>query len=96
MLNPELLTEYEDIFALKSDDYGRTNRVYHCIDMGQAQPICQTLRRLQLAKQAYVGEMLEDMQRCGVIELSDSPWQSPVLLVWKTNGDLCFCYTTGN
>jgi hypothetical protein len=30
----ELLTEYGDIFDMDSDDYGRTERVYHSIDMG--------------------------------------------------------------
>jgi hypothetical protein len=37
-----------------------------------------------------MGEMLEDMQRRGVIEESDSPWLSPVVLVRK-NGGLHFC-----
>jgi hypothetical protein len=27
-----LLSEYEDVFAMDSDDYGRTERVYHCSD----------------------------------------------------------------
>jgi hypothetical protein len=35
--------------------------------------------------------MLEDMKKRGVIEESDSPWASPVLLVRKKNGDLQFC-----
>jgi hypothetical protein len=35
--------------------------------------------------------MLEDMRQRGVIEESDSPWSSPVVLVPKKNGDLCFC-----
>jgi hypothetical protein len=30
------------------------------------------------------------MQRHGVIEESDSPWPSPVILVRKKNGELCF------
>jgi hypothetical protein len=32
----ELLTEYGDIFAMKSDDYERTKRVYHHINTGAA------------------------------------------------------------
>jgi hypothetical protein len=35
--------------------------------------------------------MLKDMKEQGVIEESDSPWSSPVVLVWKKNGDFCFC-----
>jgi hypothetical protein len=35
--------------------------------------------------------MLDDMQRRSVIKESDSPWSSPVVLVWKKIGDLRFC-----
>jgi hypothetical protein len=35
--------------------------------------------------------MREDMQRHGVIEESDSPWSSLVILVQNKNGDLRFC-----
>lgn len=37
----EHLTEYADIFAMKSDNYGRTDRMYHSIDTGEARQICQ-------------------------------------------------------
>jgi hypothetical protein len=57
----ELLTEYSDIFAMDSDDYRLTDRVYHHIDMGEARPR-QPPRRLPWAKQADVGQMLEDVQ----------------------------------
>jgi hypothetical protein len=87
----ELLTIYDDIFAVHSEDHGRTNKLYHRIDTGDARPICQTPRRLSLAKQAEISEMLNDMQRRGVIEESDSPWSSPVVLVRKKNGEIRFC-----
>jgi hypothetical protein len=35
----ELLTKYGDIFGMKSDDYGWTNKVYHCIHMVETQSI---------------------------------------------------------
>jgi hypothetical protein len=37
----DLVTEYEDVFATPSGDYGRTNRVYHRIITGEARPIRQ-------------------------------------------------------
>jgi hypothetical protein len=46
---------------------------------------------LPLAKQADVGEMLEDIQRRRFIEESDRPWLSPLVLLQKKNGDLRFC-----
>jgi hypothetical protein len=87
----ELLTKYEDIFAGDSEDYGRTNKVYHQIDTGDARSIRQQPRRVPLAKQADVSHMLNDMQCGGVIEESDSPWSYPVVLVRKKNGELRFC-----
>jgi hypothetical protein len=35
----DLTTEYEDIFATGSEDYGRTDRMYHRIDTGDARTI---------------------------------------------------------
>jgi hypothetical protein len=35
--------------------------------------------------------MLDDMKRKGVIEESEGPWSSPVVLVRKKNGDMRFC-----
>jgi hypothetical protein len=58
----ELLTEYDDIFPGDNEDYGRNNKVYHCIDTGDARTIRQPPRRIPLAKQAEVKEMLNKMQ----------------------------------
>jgi hypothetical protein len=87
----ELLTEYEDIFAVDSEDHGRTNKVHRRIDTGDARPFRQTPRRLPPAKQTELSKMLNDMQRREVIEESDSPWSSPAVLVRKKNGELRFC-----
>jgi hypothetical protein len=42
----DLFTKYGDIFVMNSDDYRRTDSLYHCIDMGYAQAIRQPLRRI--------------------------------------------------
>ena len=65
--------------------------MYHRIDTGDARPIRQPPRRLPLAQQALVNYLLEDMKNKGVIEESDSPWSSPVVLVEKKAGSLRFC-----
>jgi hypothetical protein len=46
--------------------------------------------RLPLAKQVEADEMFDEMQRRGVIEESDNPWPSSVVLVRKKNGDFRF------
>jgi hypothetical protein len=70
----ELVAEYPDIFARDSEDYRRTDKVYHGIDTGDARPIRQPPRRVPLAKQAEVIEMLDNMRRQGVIERE---WPTP-------------------
>jgi hypothetical protein len=85
----ELLAEYGGFFTVKSDNYGRNDKVYQIVGTREAQPIHQPPRRLSLAKQEDVGEMLDDIQRRWVIEESDSPRFSPVL-VRKKNRDLRF------
>ena len=87
----ELLADYQDVFENGSGDRGCTEKVYQRIDTGDARPIRQTPRRLPLAKQSLINDLLEDMKSQGVIEESDSPWSSPVVLVRKKDGSLPFC-----
>jgi hypothetical protein len=84
----DLVIEYKEIFAVDSEDYGRTNRAYRRIDRGVARPTHQPPRRLPLAKLAEVNNLFDDMQRRGVRGVS--PWSSPVVLV-RNNGELRFC-----
>jgi hypothetical protein len=88
----ELITEYEELFAMESSDCGRTDRMYHLIDTVEVRPIRQSTRRLPLVKQAEVDKMLKDKEQHGVIKESDSPWSLPVVPVQKKNGDLRFCF----
>jgi hypothetical protein len=87
----ELLADYQDVFKTGSGDCGRIEKVYHRIDTGDTRPIRQPPRSLSLVKQALVTNLLEDMKSKGVIEESDSPWSSPVVLVRKKDGSLHFC-----
>ena len=87
----DFISEYQDVFTTRNGDYGRTDRVYHRIDTGDARPIRQPPRRLPLAKQNEVNGLVDDMKGRGVIEDSDSPWSSPVVLVRKKDGSLRFC-----
>jgi hypothetical protein len=86
-----LIVKIRDVFAKNSDDFGRTDRVCHWIDTGDVRTISQPPPRLPLAKQAEVDNMLDDMKRKEVIEESEGPWSSPVVLVRKKDGDFRFC-----
>ena len=87
----DLLLEFQDVFAATSDDMGRTGITKHCIDTGDTQPIRQPPRRLPICKQAEADAVIRDMLHNGVIEPSDSPWSSPVVLVRKKDGSVLFC-----
>jgi hypothetical protein len=63
----ELIIEFQDIFTMRSDKYGWTEWVFHCIDTSDTRPINQTAHILPLARQAVVNEMLNDMKGQGVI-----------------------------
>jgi hypothetical protein len=91
----EELTEYGDFFAMNSNDYERTDLVYHHTGTGEACPNCQPPKRLRLAKQVDVGKMLENTQLRGVIEQSDSPWLPPLFSSGRTETS-CSAWTTGN
>ena len=55
----------------------------HHIDTGDAQPIKQPPRRPLLSAHNAEDEILDEMLRTGVIQLSNSPWSSPVCMVKK-------------
>ena len=85
------LREYEDVFARDANDLGRSSAVQHRIDTGDAMPIKQPPRRVPLHKKMVVQEEVEKMLNRGVIEPSDGPWASPIVLVTKKDGSTRFC-----
>lgn len=87
----EFLRCYQHVFAEPDTPMGRTDIVQHRINTGDAQPIRQAPRRLPLARQEQVEKMVKEMTEQGVIEESNSPWSSPVVLVTKKDGSLRFC-----
>jgi len=87
----KMLKNYCTVFSGEGKVNGRTSMVKHHIDTGESKPIRQRPRRLPLAKREEVDKLIEDMRLDGVIEPSESPWCSPVVLVKKKDGSLRFC-----
>ena len=86
-----LLKEFQSSFSQGPSDMGLTDLVEHKIDTGQSHPIKQHPRRIPLAKMKEAQNEIESMLEKGVIETSDSPWSSPVVLVKKKDGSIRFC-----
>lgn len=87
----QLLKENQEVFSLSGQPLGRTELVQHEIKTGNETPIKQHVRRppfhLKSAAEAEVQKMLQN----DIIEPSDSPWASPVVLVRKKDGTLRYC-----
>ena len=79
----ELLTDFQDVFSSWPSDFGTTNVTTHKVDVGDATPIKQPARRVPLKQTEEVNVLLEEMRSQGIIEPSQSPWSSPVVLVQK-------------
>ncbi|XP_025760997.1 uncharacterized protein LOC109196515, partial [Oreochromis niloticus] len=73
-----LLDENVDIFAASDKDW---RLVQHTIDTGSAQPICLRRHWLPLSNRQVVEEKIREMAAAGVIEPSNSPLVTPVVLV---------------
>ena len=79
----KILTEKAHHFSKDDDDYGFTDVVTHHIDNGDAAPICQHLRHQPLAMQDEEDKLMDGMREKNLVEPSNSPWASPVVLVKK-------------
>jgi hypothetical protein len=86
-----LLSEYTDIISTGSHDLGRTKLVEHTIDTGNATPLRSGLRRVSFHERDIVKSEVDKMLHNGIIERSNSPWASPVVLVRKKDESIRFC-----
>ena len=87
----ELFVEYQDVFSQGEFDIGRTKLVKHRIDTQDARPIRQPLRRQSPVQRAEVERQVSELLDKGLIQPSDSPWASPVVLVAKKDGSKRLC-----
>ena len=97
-LNPQeceqlyaLLFEFADVFADGPDDFGRTGKIKHEIVTGDSAPIRQHVRRVPPHRREEIHTLLDEMLQKKVVQPSDSPWASPVVLVKKKDGSSRFC-----
>ena len=97
-LTSDQLTKLWELVARKANTFfgpdgklGRTQRIKHTIDNGNAKPIKLPPRRLSEAHQEIANREIDKMLEQGIIEPSDSPWASPIVLVKKKDNTIRFC-----
>ena len=85
------LLKFQSVFAKFKEGFGLTKVVKHRIDTGNAFPIKQNPRRIPPSLRASAENEVQKMLTAGIIEASNSPWASPVVLVRKKDNSLRFC-----
>jgi len=84
-----LIEENIDLFSAKNP--GATDLVTHRIDVGQNCPISQMPYRVSPKERNIIESEVQRMLDENIIEPSQSPWASPVVLVSKKDGSVRFC-----
>ena len=86
----ELCNEFADIFAtnLKSPQLTRLDT--HCIKTGPARPIKHKIRRVSPKVKNEIDIQVKEMLNNGICRRSESPRNSPVILVTKKDGSTRF------
>ena len=88
----EMLRANSHLFVGPNNPLGRTSLVTHEIHTGGARPVKQPLRRMSPAHWEIAEREIDKMLEQDVIEVSESPWASPVVLVRKKDsGEMRFC-----
>ena len=88
----DLLHKYSDVISLNNEKLGKTDVIYHHINIPRdSQPIYTPCYRLPQSQKEKVSTHLREMLEDGIIRESKSPWSSPMLCVPKKDGTLRIC-----
>lgn len=87
----KLLDEYEHIFSVKDADLGYCKLYEHRIDTGDHAPIHSPPYKLSSAEREKVRKIISSLLEAGIIEESNSPCASPIVVVPKKDGEIRMC-----
>ncbi|KAL5015543.1 hypothetical protein ScPMuIL_007374, partial [Solemya velum] len=84
----DLILEYKHLFP---DTPGKTDVIYHDVDVGDALPVKQHPYRVNPLKEEHLKKEIQYMLDNDIIEPSKSEWSSPCVLVPKPDKTCRFC-----
>lgn len=87
----ELLQTFSGIFTKHDKTTAARTSVKHRINTGDHGPINQRAYRVSATERHIIREEVQKMLDEGIIQPSESPWSSPVVLVRKKDGSWRFC-----
>lgn len=87
----QLIHKYEDVFSRDKLDCGLAKDFVHRIHLTDDRPFRLPYRRVPPGHYHKLRKVLTEMEERELIRKSNSEWASPLVLVWKKNGDLRIC-----
>jgi len=87
----DLLVSYHDVFSKDKLDCGETKDFVHRIHLYDERPFRLPYRRIPPAHYQKLREVLSEMEEKGNISKSVSEYASPLVMVWKKDGNLRVC-----
>eukprot|EP00794_Sanderia_malayensis_P010612 gene10612-11737_t len=86
----ELMEEYRAIFAVNPKRPEKNKLIVHKINTNDALPVYQKTRRIPTAWETEVNNQVSEMLANNIIRPSNSPWNSPIILVKKKDNSMRF------
>lgn len=86
-----LVLQYQDIFSRHHLDCGKAKGFVHRIRLSDNRPFRLPFRRVPPSQYQKLRQVLTEMEEKEIIRKSNSEYASPLVLVWKKNGDLRIC-----
>lgn len=87
----DLVVRYNDIFSRHHLDCGEATGFVHRIHLSDHRPFRLPFRRVPPSQYQKLRQVLNEMEEKEIIRKSTSEYASPLVLVWKKNGDLRVC-----
>ncbi|GFW58334.1 retrovirus-related Pol polyprotein from transposon 297 [Trichonephila clavipes] len=87
----ELLGKFSGLFTKTDKSTAAKTNVKHKIYIGDHAPINQRAYRVSPTERRIIHEEVQKMLDGGIVQPSESPWSSPVVLVRKKDGSWRFC-----
>lgn len=87
----ELLQKHSTVFSQGEGDLGCTTLVEHEIPLMDEAPVRQRYRRLPPSQYEQVKAHIQQLLDHGVVRPSCSPYSSPIVVVFKKNGEIRLC-----
>ncbi|XP_069361223.1 uncharacterized protein [Maniola hyperantus] len=87
----EMLNSNKQCFAFSNAELGETKETEMQIRLKDDVPVCYRPYRLSYTERQKVKDMIDDLQKNGIIRESESEYSSPIIVVPKKNGELRLC-----